>query len=284
MNTCFLCGDPADSDEHIIPKWLQSRYDLWNQRIRLPNNTTMPYRQLTIHCCKVCNNGVLSRLETKVKTGEATDQELWKWAAKIHFGLTRKDDFLAWDRRHPDYTIGQVLSRDDPLELDRHLVHSILDKFRTHPDPFGSVFRFEFNEESDFLFAHLINPAGIAICFENRGYVVFIKDTGTLRRQPSTEDLYLRHLSNTHPWKMMNFFANAWVHLYRYRTSFPVMMTANSIAIIAPPKLIEEREFTEEQYRDLWSRLTVNPDAKIVSNAEYDSTNGRLPSEDPSVG
>lgn len=84
MDTCFVCGDFADSDEHIIPKWIQRRYDLWNQKIRLPNDTTIAYRQLKIPCCKDCNNNVLSRLETRVQDGDATDQELWKWAAKIH--------------------------------------------------------------------------------------------------------------------------------------------------------------------------------------------------------
>lgn len=274
MDTCFVCGATADSEEHIIPKWLQSRYDLWNQRIRLPNDTTMPYRQLRIPCCKGCNNEVLSKLETAVQTGNATDQELWKWAAKIHYGLTRKDDFLAWDRRHPEYSIGQVLNRDDPLELDRHLVHSIHGEFHTHPDPFGSVFRFEFDREAEFQFAHLIAPAGIAVCIGKFGYVVFINDTGTLRRQPSIEDAYQQHLINTHPGKMLNFFANAWVHLYKYRATFPVLMTTRSIALIGVPKLIEEREFTDEQYRVLWSYITDNPEATILGVEEYHATNG----------
>lgn len=282
--TCFVCGDAADSEEHIIPKWLQGRYDLWNQRIRLPNDTTIAYRQLKIPCCKDCNNNVLSRLETRVQRGDATDQELWKWAAKIHFGLTRKDDFLAWDRRHPGYTIGQVLDRDDPLELDRHLVHSIYGGFQTHPDPFGSVYRFEFAEDVGYHFAHLMAPAGIAIGFGNVGYVVFIRDSGTLRRQPSVEGMYQEHFHNAHPGKMMNFFANAWVHLYRYRASFPILMTPNSIAILGAPKLIEELEFTNEQFRELWSYLMDDPEAKIVGIEEYHSTNGVVKREPPESG
>ena len=73
---------------------------------------------------------------------------------------------------------------------------------------------------------------------------------------------------------MLNFFANAWVHLYKYRATFPVLMTTRSIALIGVPKLIEEREFTDEQYRVLWSYITDNPEATILGVEEYHATNG----------
>ncbi len=63
---CFLCGalmDGSKSAEHVFPKWLQNRYDLWNQKIELLNGSLMPYRQLTIPCCEKCNNEHLSSLE-----------------------------------------------------------------------------------------------------------------------------------------------------------------------------------------------------------------------------
>lgn len=274
MDTCFVCGQPADTEEHIIPKWLQKKYDLWNQRLTLPNRTTITYKQLKIPCCSECNNNLLSRLESSVQSGQATDEELWKWATKIHYGLLRKDDFLEWDRRNPGYKIGQVVKSEDPLELDRHLVHSIHGDFDTHPNPFGSVYRFKFDDEVEYHFAHLISPPGLAVTFGDLGYVIFVNDTGSLNRQPSVQESYEKHASNPHVGKMLNFFANSWVHLYRHRVSYPIVMTKNSIAVLGAPRLIEEVPFTDDDYRELWAYITSNPDAVIVSTEEYEACNG----------
>jgi hypothetical protein len=51
-STCFLCGRRLGSrnraDEHIIPRWIQERFQLWNQTLTLLNGTTIAYRQLVI--------------------------------------------------------------------------------------------------------------------------------------------------------------------------------------------------------------------------------------------
>jgi hypothetical protein len=53
--TCFLCGRRLGTknraDEHVIPKWVQKGFRLWNARLHLLNQTTIPYRQLTIPFC-----------------------------------------------------------------------------------------------------------------------------------------------------------------------------------------------------------------------------------------
>lgn len=38
-NSCFLCGKECDikTAEHIFPKWLQHKYDLWNQKLTVTN-------------------------------------------------------------------------------------------------------------------------------------------------------------------------------------------------------------------------------------------------------
>lgn len=276
MDTCFVCGQPADTEEHIIPKWLLNQYDLWNQRITLPNRTTIPYRKLKIPCCSHCNNGLLSQLETKVQTGTASDEEIWKWAAKIHFGLLRKDEFLEWDRKNRGYKIGDVIEREDPLELERHLVHSIHGEFTTHPNPFGSVFRFKFDGTVEYQFANLVAPGGLAVAFGDVGYAIFISDTGSLSRQPSVQESYRMHVTNPHPGKILNFFANSWVHLYRHEVSYPILMAANSIAVLGSGKLIRERPFSDDDYRQLWAYVTSNPDAVTVASDEYEAKNGLL--------
>jgi hypothetical protein len=68
---CFLCGkelnDENKSEEHIFPKWIQRRHNLWNQKLILFNNTSISYKNLLIPCCKECNGKYLSALENKIR-------------------------------------------------------------------------------------------------------------------------------------------------------------------------------------------------------------------------
>ena len=101
---CFLCGlelnDINSTKEHIFPKWLQKKYDLWNQTLTLQNNTTMQYRQLTIPCCKTCNNVHLSVIEDKVKKAinlgydefiKLDEKTIFQWIGKIYYGILFKE-------------------------------------------------------------------------------------------------------------------------------------------------------------------------------------------------
>lgn len=109
---CFLCGrrlSPKNrSDEHVFPKWLQSRFSLWNQRLTLLNGTHIHYRNLTIPCCIECNVRHLSPIENTIKAATligpkavaAVDQlTLFLWLGKIFYGLLYKELFLVRDRQ-----------------------------------------------------------------------------------------------------------------------------------------------------------------------------------------
>lgn len=110
---CFLCGTESETitEEHVFPKWLQSRYDLWNSRVDLLNKTSIPYKRLKIPCCATCNNGALSRLESTISqavasgyhAAEALDPRLWYlWAGKLYFGILRKELNLLRERSNPN--------------------------------------------------------------------------------------------------------------------------------------------------------------------------------------
>lgn len=101
---CFLCGvelnDINSSLEHVFPKWLQKKYDLWNQPLTLQNNTTMQYRQLTIPCCKTCNGVHLSVVEGKIKNAvnlgydefvKLDEKTIFQWIGKIYYGILFKE-------------------------------------------------------------------------------------------------------------------------------------------------------------------------------------------------
>jgi hypothetical protein len=113
-DTCFLCGasltDEIRSDEHVFPKWLQHQFGLWNSSLTLLNRTTIPYRQLTIPCCKICNNEHLSALEDRIKRGIfskngspglPSPQDVFLWTAKILIGIIYRELILPLNRRDP---------------------------------------------------------------------------------------------------------------------------------------------------------------------------------------
>ena len=115
-DVCFICATPLNdtnqTEEHVFPKWLQERFNLWNQHLILLNDTDIKYKQLTIPCCFKCNNTQLSPLEKRIS--EATEKgfdaikkiprfDIFKWMAKIFLGMQYKELSLSINRRKPEY-------------------------------------------------------------------------------------------------------------------------------------------------------------------------------------
>lgn len=218
----------------MIPKWLQHRFGLWNEELRLPNHTTIPYRQLTIPACRRCNSEVFGALEQRVEQGTASDSDIWKWANKIHYGLGFKDRFLEWDRQHPRYKIGDVVNGHDPLERDRHFLHCVAGGFKTDPDPFGSVFRFAFPEPQPFRFAHFLQSHSLCISIGTAGFIVFITDGQALRRDRATMTVLASLPSPPRVNDMLFFYAQNLEHLARHQLGFDFAMTPGLIARLGP--------------------------------------------------
>jgi hypothetical protein len=120
---CFLCGvkltEATRTAEHVIPKWLQRRYELWNQRLELVNGSSMPYRHATVPACHTCNNGPLHALEDEVSVAfaagrvgveELAPMRLWQWLLKLSYGLIRIEHRRPDDPAHPD--AGAILDRE----------------------------------------------------------------------------------------------------------------------------------------------------------------------------
>jgi len=63
-------------------------------------------KRLVVPACKKCNVEVFSELEKKISSNLETEADIWRWANKIHFGLSLKDKFYDWDRKNPGYKIG----------------------------------------------------------------------------------------------------------------------------------------------------------------------------------
>lgn len=113
-DTCFLCGGSLDrhtrSDEHMFPRWLLHRHNLWDQELTLLNMTSIPYRQLMIPACSECNSSFLAPLEERIRLAveqgadgvrQLGKPDLFYWLAKIFYGILFREVTLRHDRKAP---------------------------------------------------------------------------------------------------------------------------------------------------------------------------------------
>lgn len=136
---CFLCGISLTENnrtvEHVVPKWLQKKYKLHNQEMRLLNGTFIKYQKLTIPCCKTCNGVYLARLERRIQLAHDSGINafrklppymVYQWGAKIFYGLLYRELSLYLDRSNP--ALGKIFT---PEELENYsLLHWFLQSIR----------------------------------------------------------------------------------------------------------------------------------------------------------
>jgi hypothetical protein len=186
-------------------------------------------------------------LENVIATGTETEADIWRWANKLHFGLTLKDKFFEWDRKNPGYKIGDVISSSDPLEQSRHFLHCVSGDFKCHPDPFGSVFRFDFKKEQEYNFIHIINSSSICISLGDRGYVVFVRDGQFLKENKGVQSDYNALVQKDIKMvDMLFFYAKNIEFLQRFTLTNPVMVTEGQIVKIGQTTIREERPMNKE--------------------------------------
>jgi len=196
---CFLCGrrlTPGNrSDEHVFPKWLQARYQLWNQELTLLNGTAIPYRTLKIPCCRACNSHHLSRVENAVKRAVArgpsavralSRQTLFVWLSKILYGILYKEGLLRFDRTAPG--TARLVPRPmlKTLEMHHYFLQSVrvpMCFFEFFPASIF-VFRLQRSHDSRFRFNFRDMPAtlGIALQMGSVGIVAVLQDGGAQER------------------------------------------------------------------------------------------------------
>jgi hypothetical protein len=141
VRECAFCDGPADTQEHVIPAWLQRHYKLSNQHLGLWNGTSIRYKQAVIPACTKCNHDRLGPLEQRVQQSLASKQDYFLWALKITYGLSVRDATLPFDRTSP--ASPPLVPKEQFAEtggLLRDAIRSLDGTgFRLSPDPFGSV-------------------------------------------------------------------------------------------------------------------------------------------------
>lgn len=111
LDYCFLCAEKLNGEnatsEHIIPKWVQNRFDIWDQSLTLLNGSKISYRYLTVPCCEDCNKYQLQPIESIISSAVLNgansvravgNKLLFLWLSKIFFGILYKELFLSTDR------------------------------------------------------------------------------------------------------------------------------------------------------------------------------------------
>ncbi|WP_275817435.1 hypothetical protein [Neptuniibacter sp. CAU 1671] len=200
--------DDENSVEHVFPKWLQNRYELWDQKVGLLNLSFLAYRQLTIPCCKACNNQHLSQLEGEViaavrggfeKAVQLPSKTWYLWAGKIFYGLLRKELSLLLERSNPNRgTIAtpEILESFSNLHLfmqglrGRHkfigdVPYSVL---VCNLHEFGSLYDFRDNLFA-FTLAIRMGEIGLIVSFEDGGlirnsYEKYVDEVGGRKLHP----------------------------------------------------------------------------------------------------
>jgi len=198
---CFLCGKALSkysSVEHVFPKWLQNRFNLWDKQLTLSNKSEILYRNLKIPCCNKCNNDYLAKLENEIaiKVGKGfiefkglDELKIFQWLGKIEFGILFEELTLLYDRKRPED--GTIIS-PKMLEYFRD-IHGFLQSLRL---PFEfcsrkpwSIFIFNvhsYNDERDFdytdtfytqnVFIRMSDIAVAACLFDNNTQKEMFKD------------------------------------------------------------------------------------------------------------
>lgn len=191
---CFLCGTELDesnrTDEHIFPKWLQGKYNLWNGKFGLLNGTVIKYSQLVIPCCATCNGIFLSNVEKYVQAAHDEGIDgfrslprivLYQWLAKIFYGILFKELSLLANRADP--SLGSIFSEEELRQyaMLHYFLQSVRLPFVFHGFQPWSIFVVKamvFGDSRDFdyvdssqnlVFSIRIGEVGIIACLEDGG-------------------------------------------------------------------------------------------------------------------
>ena len=162
-NHCFLCGTELDdnnrSEEHVYPKWLQNKFDLWTQRLGLLNNSSILYKDLKVPCCRKCNSKKNSELENPMKyavsggfdTLSTIDRDIiFLWLSKLAYGILYKELSLRVDRTNPEkgYIVDESSFRERETEF--LLLQTILSNGQFAGEKPYSMLLFRIDEDERF--------------------------------------------------------------------------------------------------------------------------------------
>lgn len=162
---CIFSGNDPDTEEHVIPDWLQRRFDLNRQKYHLPNTTYLDYRHAKVPATRF-DNEQFGQIEKRISQNQFVWEEIFLWLFKIHIGLIYKDVNLHIDITNPSsQTIIPPHIINHQLKLFRELYRQYFlnSEFSAHRSPPGSVFILPSFSPGYFDFVHSFHCGTVGI-------------------------------------------------------------------------------------------------------------------------
>lgn len=180
---CMFSGNETSSEEHILPRWMQRRFNLSDQTYNLPNATTIKYKYAKIPVA-ASHNAEFGKIENKISSGNATLQEIYLWAFKIHVGLIYKSSALRVDIKSPSSpSFWDVKDFSKEIWLFRTLYSVWAKNGKISPNPFGSVVRMKaLTPKPSFDFVHNLQSQTLFLQMGSEILLIALYDHGRLAR------------------------------------------------------------------------------------------------------
>jgi hypothetical protein len=193
---CFLCGEKLDktnyTEEHIFPRWLLNRLDLWNKKLVLLNRISRKYKKIKIPCCNKCNNVYLGSVEgliekaSKIGYKEFVNlpkEKVFLWLQKICYEILYMELSLSFDPKDRE---GRTIIDEETLERYR-MCHIFLQatriKVKFHKPYPWSIFIVELQkydqEKLNFDFKDNVLFLTVAIRIGDIGIIACLQDNNT---------------------------------------------------------------------------------------------------------
>lgn len=223
---CFICLEHKSSkefnEEHIIPKWILKYFNLFNQKITLPNASKFTYGKYVIPCCRECNSKLaevyeipISKLLKKpfdeiikeIAADKNLITKLYHWLALIFIKTHIKTTFL---NEHQNKSLGKGKIGD---KIEWEYLHHIYLLSRVHftkaiinQEVYGSILIFQALEGTeiegfDYVDSSVsrcallkINDFCIMSCFDDGGAGSYFLQTTTEMFAGSLHPLQLREV------------------------------------------------------------------------------------------
>ena len=259
---CFLCGEPLNSDnatvEHVFPKWLQRRNNLWDQTLRLLNGTTIKYRQLTVPCCKSCNGIFLSKIEKDMRDAMEKGTEfirginkivIYKWVIKILYCTLYKQ--LSLKANIKDDTTETIVTHDFLAQYK--LIFDFMQSIRKDisiEETCSSVFIFDVllsnNINKDFFYVDDILHAQVAMETNGIGIICTIGDAGAINNKLNSYfyPFYQMRLSKVQHGQLI---ADVFYNRAILKDNVNIVFLPNGIVQLTPFES-EYKEFKQKEY------------------------------------
>jgi hypothetical protein len=139
---CIFSGMDSDTEEHVIPDWLQRRFGLQRATYQLPNSSALDYRHARVPAKRHLNQ-FFGEIEGRISQDKFVWEAVYLWLFKIHIGLTYRDTFLKSNITDPcSSAIVQEKPISGQLHLFRYMVNNYINNrtLGTITSPPGSVF------------------------------------------------------------------------------------------------------------------------------------------------